>query len=83
MGHYELEGDMVYFIVDYCITTHTLQTQTRPIVVGIIIYRVTCFNNERLCLVISKYIGFPVIKISSLVRLENHFGVDGRRNTHR
>ena len=82
MGQHEIEGAVVYFIFDYCITTHTLQPQTRPIVVGIIIYRVTCFNNERLYLVSSKDIGFPVIKMASLSRLENQLGGDGRRNKH-
>ena len=82
MGQHELAGEMVYFIADYCITTHTLQPQTRPIVVGIIIYRATCFNNERLYLVSSKGIGFPVIKMASLVSLENQLGGDGRRNKH-
>ena len=83
MVQHKLEGAMVYFLVDYCITIHTLQPQNRPIFVGIIIYGITCFNNERLYLIHSKYIGFPVIKMASLAILEKNLGVDGRRPKYR
>ena len=73
---------MVSILVDYRITIHTVKPQTRPIFVGTIIYGVMYFNNERLYLVSSNDIGSPVIKMASLVILENNLGVYGRRSKH-
>ena len=73
---------MVSILVDYRITIHTVKPQTRPIFVDTIIYGVMYFNNERLYLVSSNDIGSPVIKMASLVILENNLGVYGRRSKH-
>ena len=73
---------MVSILVDYRITIHTVQPQTRPIFVGTIINGVRCFNKNSVYLISSKDNGFPVIKMDSLAILEQNLGVDGRRSEH-
>ena len=76
LGQRKLEGAIILNTVHSHITIQLLQTQVCPIVVRMIIYRVTCFNNESLDMVTPKDINCPVVKISAMSIIEDNLSME-------
>ena len=75
MGRLKLEGSMVPHPVHSCTTIKSLELHIWTIITWLVMHIITCLKYERLDVVSTKYIKYPIIKMASMAIIEEHLGL--------
>ena len=75
MGRLKLEDSMVSRPVHYCITIQIIELHVWTFIVWLVMHRIACLKDERLDVLYTKYIQFPIIKMAVMSIIEYHLGI--------
>ena len=65
---------MVSCPVHYCITIQIIELHVWTIIIWLVMHRITCLKDERLDVGSTKYIKWPIIKMSAMDTIEEQLG---------
>ena len=66
---------MVSHPVHSYITINIFELRFWTVIFCLVMYRITCFEYERLDVVFKKYVQFPIIKMATMAIIEEQLGI--------